>query len=297
MSRPASDVAARSTLGADQAAAAGGGLLSVGELQLALRTVLTARNVAGAPTQVGRPPAATTVGVPLGPWVAVVGATAGAGCSTVALLLAEALTSTGRPVHLVDPGPAARSGLAGVTTAELGVLRNGGWRRGTRGQITVDRRAEDGAGTAAWPRPPAGLTAAGSMTVVDVGAWPGAMALGADGDRDPASPRVVLVARATAAGSGAAERVLTELGSVSPACVAVVGPRRLPGHLRSGRGPRLAQMYEQGRVVAVPVDGRLDVAGLSTGPLPRSFTSPGNGLLELLERDGLRSSTADRRRT
>ena len=293
MSGPAGDVAARSTPRAERTPA--GGLLSVGELQLALRTVLTARNVAGTPAPVGRPPAAATVGVPLGPWVAVVGATAGAGCSTVALLLAEALASTGRAVHLVYPGPAARSGLAGVTTAELGLLPGGGWRRGTRGRITVDRRAEDGAGKARWPRPPAGLTAAGLMTVVDVGAWPTVMAVGSDGGRDPASPRVVLVARATAAGLGAAERVLTELGSVSSAYVAVVGPRRLPAHLRSSRGPRLARLYEDGRVLSVPVDRRLEAAGLSTAPLPRSFTTPGDGLLELLERDGLRSSTADRR--
>jgi hypothetical protein len=221
--------------------------------------------------------------------VAVLGSAAGAGCSTLALLLADALASAGRGVHLVDPAPASRSGLAGVTTAELGAGPDGVWRRGARGRITVDRRAAADAAKVSWPSPPASLASAGFVTIVDAGAWSGRTAIRPTGGRDLGSPLVVLVARATVPGLRKAEQVLGEL---DPVCLVVVGPRRLPARVRAGRGPQLARLDEDGRVVAVPADRRLEVTGLSTAPLPRSLTSRGAALLDLLERGGLKPSDA-----
>jgi hypothetical protein len=56
-------------------------------------------------------------------------------------------------------------------------------------------------------------------------------------------------------------------------------------------------MYQDARVVTIPVDRRLDVAGLSTAPLPRSLASRGPALLELLERGGLKPTDADKETT
>jgi Mrp family chromosome partitioning ATPase len=72
----------------------------------------------------------------------VVGVHAGAGTSTVALALADVAANAG-PVHLVERCRAGCSGLASAADIELGDLPDGGWRRGRRGLVVVDRPITD----------------------------------------------------------------------------------------------------------------------------------------------------------
>ena len=150
-----------------------GRLLSVGELQAALRAARAASTrapeqgtvsnappaatparpadqapstspdpaLAPAPTPASprRPSAAALAGPgvlrpPAGRrWVAVAGAHPGAGASTVALALADAAAATGWPVHLVSCNAPAECGLVGAATVELGTDLTGAWRTGRRG--------------------------------------------------------------------------------------------------------------------------------------------------------------------
>jgi hypothetical protein len=284
---------------------AAGALLSVGELQQALRTAIRARRThrPDQPAAASRPEAAA---MPLGPWLGVVGAAPAVGCSTVALLLAEALASpsgrargtvrAGGPVHLVELAPASRSGLAAVTTRELGVDPSGMWRRGERGPIVVDRRADDrppdGADHLSWPAPLTRDTGigcgpgAGTPVVIDVGEI---TIIKKVIDAGTASPHgVLLVTRSTVPGLRAAETSLARLetlpepGQVTAAGVVLVGERRLSGEVRASLGARLRQMRETGRIATVPLDARLESAGLSTAAIPRALAASGADVMRLV---------------
>ena len=58
----------------------------------------------------------------------------------MSVTLAEALAAAGTTVRIVEVADASRSGLAGATTAELGEDSTG-WRRGRRGDVSIDRLA------------------------------------------------------------------------------------------------------------------------------------------------------------
>jgi len=159
--------------------------------------------------------------------LAVVGAHPGAGCSTVALVVAEAAAAAGRPVHLIEASPASRSGLAGTTRTELGTDVSGRWRRGERGRVTVDRRADDARPPAPWPPflrpepwqdpdPEPGL-GSGSwwepLTVLDLGSGPHEEQTQAAW---LAASCVALVCRGTIPGLRAAEQALSRLIGPTP---------------------------------------------------------------------------------
>jgi len=254
--------------------------LSVAQLQQALRAarrsaadggtagrealVLPAPNLSRAPA----PPAG-------GRRLVVLAAHPGAGASTVALVLAEAVAGTGRRAHLVEFAPPARSGLLAAATAELGRDGSGGWRRGTRGDVVIDRLLEDPDAELDWPQVPAGDRE--TVAVVDLGTY-GAGPL--DGP-DWADAALVVVCRATVPGLRRAEQTLHRLGR--PAPVAVLGPARWPGPVRSSAGARLAERRRAGLVVAVPLDRALELTGVCREPLSRRLAASGRALLAVMD--------------
>lgn len=206
-------------------------------------------------------------------WVVVVAAHAGAGASTVALAVADAAAVTG-PVHVIDTAEPARSGLLGAATRELGCAR--GWRRGTRGAATLDRRA-DATAPPGWPALPVGAAGPTPWTVLDQGLPRGAnlAAVAAAGCR------VVLVTRPTVPGVRAAELLLAGLPA-DRVVVAVVGTTRWSAAVTAAGGPLLAAARAERRLLAVPVERRLQASGLSDAPLPRPVLAAGRALLRLL---------------
>lgn len=252
---------------------AAGRLLSVAELQLALGAARSGRLAAPAS---GSGPAAPMSTLPIpashippaalpADVIAVVAAHGGAGGSTTALAIATAAAAANCPVQLIEWCPLHRSGLVAVTTSELGLEDGGCWRRGGRGNgIVVYRRGEVEA--ADWPTPPN----------------PACLRLADLGFSDCAdSVPVVLVCRATVPGIRQAEHTLSR--SQPPLALAAVGPSRWPGQVVASAGPHVRRLCEQGRVVTVPLDRRLDIAGLTSGPLPKQVVEAGARLLALLD--------------
>lgn len=281
MTRPLTAVAERP--------ATAGSRLSVAQLQQALRA---ARDTAGIGGTEGRDapvlPAPNLSRVPAPPAggrrLVVLAAHPGAGASTVALVLAEAVAGTGRRAHLVEFAPPARSGLLTAATAELGRDGSGGWRRGTRGDVVIDRPLEDPDGELSWPQVPAGERE--TVTVVDLGTYDAGL-LDGPGWADAA---LLVVCRATVPGLRRAEQTLHRLGR--PAPVAVLGPARWPGPVRSSAGARLAERRRAGLVVAVPLDRALELTGVCREPLSRRLAASGRALLALMDAAAGGASTA-----
>jgi hypothetical protein len=265
--------------------------LSVAELQDALRAArarAAGRTGSSASEVIGLPPA---VDVPLPSAaesgsaasgrgrVVVLGAHPGAGASTVALALAEAVAAGGRLAHLIECAPPARSGLLAAAGAELGADGVGRWRRGVRGQVVIDRLTGEGDPAAGWPVDPAGDRP--GVTIVDLGVHAGPFLDGAAAGSPLHDGPLVVVARATVPGLRRAEHVLHRLGRAVP--VAVVGPPRWPGPVRSSAGLRLAERRRAGQVVAVPLDRALEVTGVHSGPLSKRLAASGRALLAVLD--------------
>ena len=214
-------------------------------------------------------------------WVSVVAAHGGAGASTVALAIADAAAAAGRFANLVETAHPTRSGLVAAANAELGVDLSGAWRRGSRGQVTIDRRAgtENPAG---WPV----LAPAGDgLVVVDLGLpTPDSLTRLAT-----SGCRVVVVCKPTVPGVRLAEQLLTSLapGSV---IVAAVGGGKWPGEVTASLGPRLRELRAQNAVVTVPADRRLEVTGPTNSALPKPVATAGRSLLGLI--DAARSGDA-----
>lgn len=206
----------------------------------------------------------------------VVGAHPGAGSSSVAVALAEAAAARAETfVHLLDCNPATRSGLAAVTDAELGIDACGRWRYGRRGKVLVSRTVD-----ALPPTPPdpcrfSSDAAAPAVTVIDLGCFDGL-------DRTPMGPTVV-VFRTTLPGLHRLEVALSafDVAGGGPVTLAAVGRARWPRQVRACSGPRLRQVQRAGLLAAVPIDRRLAVTGLSSGPLPRKVTAAGTRLWDL----------------
>lgn len=206
-------------------------------------------------------------------WVTLLAGHAGAGASTVALAISDAAAAAGRPVHLVETCGPSRSGLAAAASAELGLDHGQGWRRGSRGRITIDRRSGGSTGPA-WPSP----VGEDAITVVDLG-LPSAEAVGL---LTAAGCRTVVVARATVPGMRHAEQLLGMLAG-QPRALAVVGTSRWAGAVTASLGPLLRGLRADRGVVAVPLDRRLEVTGPTDAPLPKPVVAAGRALLELLD--------------
>lgn len=200
----------------------------------------------------------------------------GAGASTVALVLAEAVAASGSRAHLVEFAPPARSGLVAAATAEHGREGSGRWRRGTRGEVVIDRLLADPiGGEVCWPELAA--TDRETVAVVDLGGCDVALPDG------PAwlDAALVVVCRATVPGVRRAEQLLSQLPR--PAPVAVVGPARWPGAVRSSAGARLAERRRAGLVVPVPLDRGLELTGVCGKPLSKGLAASGQALLRVLD--------------
>lgn len=277
-----------------------GALLSIAQLQAALRTGATGRLRPGAPALAGAPPARRQppgrpvridaeprtggqgiVAAPARPgvpawlsWltpepVMVVAAQPAAGCSTVAMAIAGAAAD--RAAHLIEVADAAASGLAAATRAELGSDPAGLWRRGRRDQVLVSRACD------LVPDQAPDLDVAAAATVVDLGhprlpLRPGALA-GLPG------PAVVAVCRASIPGISRLEVLLAALDR--PALVAVIGPSRWAGPVRAVVGPGLRQAADAGAVVRIPCDRDLAMTGLTAHDLPRKVAAAGARLWQL----------------
>jgi hypothetical protein len=211
------------------------------------------------------------------PVVLVLAAHAGAGASTVALAVAEGLADA-RRVQLVEYAEPARSGLVAACGVELGA-DGPWWRRGRRGGLDVFRLARRLA-EAGLPLPPE-ADGAERLLVVDAG-WSLTAALLESGllGASPHGQQVVVATRVTVPAVRQTEHLLAATGC--EAVVAVVGPARWPREVEAGCGPLLRRLRSRGRMVRVPVDRRLEAAGLTSDRLPRSVAAAGRSLAALL---------------
>jgi hypothetical protein len=203
----------------------------------------------------------------------VVAAHAGAGASTVALAIADAAAAVGRITHLIETAHPSQSGLVAAARAELGVDPGGGWRRGSRGLVTVHRRADNEipSGLPALPGSEDGLV------VVDLGLsapdWVARLGTG--------EGRTVVVSRPTVPGARLAEQLLNSIEGWVIA--ASVGPGRWPAEVTASLGPRLPALLASNALVTVPTDRRLQVTGPTTSALPKPVAAAGRSLLALID--------------
>jgi len=268
-------------------AAPGSQLLSVAEVQQALRALRAREPSEAAPlleltdlfTGAGRggwPPEGSPTAHADGlekRWVSVVAAHAGAGASTVALVIADAAAAVGRGVHLIETAYPARSGLVAVANAELGVDPDGAWRRGRRGRVTIHRRATSDIWTG-WPALPASED---DLVVIDLGSpMPGSLTRLSTG-----GCRTVVVCRPTVPGVRLAEQLLNAV--TGPVIIASLGGRRWAGQVSASLGPRLRALHVDNAVVSVPTLRQLEVTGLTSSPLPKPVAAAGRLLLGLID--------------
>lgn len=235
------------------------------------------------PTQTARPTYGHVPSPPaeLGtPTVVVVAGHAGAGASTVALALAEALSGRWQ-VQLVEYCDPRRSGLGAASCSELGV-DEAGWRRGRRGPLELARlgTGQDLAHCLPPPQPmpaPRDAPAGDRLLVLDLG-WTGTSMLGQSAwlPAVMGSAELVVVSRLTVPGVRQTEHVLTALGL--PAVLATVGSGRWPGEVNASCGPALRAARDAGRAVMVPIDRRLEISGLTADPLPKPVAAAGKAL-------------------
>jgi hypothetical protein len=203
----------------------------------------------------------------------------GAGASTIALLLAEAVAATGAATRLIDCADPTRSGITAASDAELGDDPSG-WRRARRGSLDIDRPVEPLAQLEDLPAPrPIDPPLPGAaVTIVDAG-WPTQEVLTADswlaGLVSTAS--VLVTCRATVPGVRHTEQVLIGLPARAE-LVAALGPPRWPGAVRASCGSQMRALHTSDHVVAVPPDRQLESAGLTASPLPRRLRAAGRSL-------------------
>lgn len=214
----------------------------------------------------------------------------GAGATTVAVALADALAVSDMPgdVELVDAAPCETSGLIGVAQREV-VGPNREWRAGVRGTVVVR-----------WPTvsprsfgelPPLALRP-GATAVIDAGFSIHALDVdlaSLSGDFD-----VLLVCRATVPGVRLAEVALNLLPVMPP--LAAVGARHWPRAVQASLGPILAEAVAEGRAVLIPTDADLQVRGAGTDPLPSAVVAAAARLVELIWPDTTTRTGSHQRR-
>ncbi|WP_138757692.1 hypothetical protein [Modestobacter altitudinis] len=187
----------------------------------------------------------------------------------MALAISDAAAETGHMTHLIEAVHPFSSGLVAAASTELGCDAAEVWRRGRRGQVTIDRRATDAA-VDDWPLPPMGERL--GVTVVDLGL--------ADGDPAEGYTCTVVVCRPTVPGTRLTEHLLDSL-TQQPLAIAAIGPAKWPGEVTAGLGPRLRALRSAGRVIPMPMDRRLAITGLTASPLPKAVRASGHSLLQL----------------
>ncbi|SHI30058.1 hypothetical protein SAMN02745244_00039 [Tessaracoccus bendigoensis DSM 12906] len=202
--------------------------------------------------------------------VAVVGCAGGVGASTVALALA---TAAAVPARVVECCPPLASGFSAAANAELGTF--GPWRRGSRGDVLLERPI---AGDAILPVPTESsvewtLVDTNWTTVSGPGEWLASVLRTLDD--------VVLVSNATVPGVRRLESCAELLGR--DALGVVVGPtiKRWPRPVKVAAAGIPARVH----LADFPLDSRLQVTGLTPDPLPAPLLKAAENVLALLRKE------------
>ena len=235
------------------------------------------------------------------PWeepVVVLGCAGSSGATTVALAMGLSATA---PVRVVECGSVSTSDLAAASTAELGLHPDGGWLRGRRDHVQLERASEilPGPHTVAHPIPAKPLSTsereealASCLTILDAG-WEAGQLLITESwiaETVRSVDRLVLTTRATTPGMRRLEGVLDLLSGsrdIEQVKVAVIGPRRTkwPRGLDHAGGPGVRRVLDAGNYVEIPEIAALAVAGLDSRPLPPGVVDAASRLLPENRRD------------
>jgi hypothetical protein len=264
--------------------------ISVEELQAAMTAARDGAFAAGSGAASTRRlvPADVCDWRPSGPVVAVLAAHAGAGASTVAVALADALASTGAATRLLDLADPARSCLAAATNAELGV-DDSGWHRGRRSRVIIDRLAHTVATAHDIPGPRVSQDER-EWLVLDLGCPIGELHAASGWlARCLDNAAVLLVCRPTVPGMRRAEHALDLLAdqSLRAVAIAAVGAAKWPSAALATCGPRLRAARADGRLISVPFDRHIAVEGVTPDPLSKPLAAAGRRLATLLRQPQL----------
>lgn len=201
---------------------------------------------------------------PSGTTIAVLGASGRVGASLCAVGLA---TAAEEPSRVVECSPMHATGLAAATTAELGVTA-GGWRRGTRGSVQIERTTSSSESVEDVPVPEDG---GGVLTVVDTG-WDLNQILCSSSWLNTVVTTVPLmvVTVATIPGLRALAIALQMTSRPDDTWCAVLGPplKKWPKQLRIAADQRVQAAIDDGRLTTIPHAADLALNGLTTDPLP-----------------------------
>ena len=245
---------------------------SVAELREAWRA-LEAGEFAHGPRHAPTAPGTATVWTPAPGErvVAVVGCAGGVGASTVALALA---TAAAVPARVVECCPPLASGFSAAANAELGT--QGPWRRGSRGDVLLERTI---IGEATVPVP---TESSVEWTFVDTN-WTsgGGTGTGWLGSVLRTLDDVILVTDATVPGVRRLESCAELLGR--DALGVVVGPtaKRWPRPVKVAAAEIPARVH----IADFPLDPRLQVTGLTPDPLPAPLLKAAQNVLALLRKE------------
>jgi hypothetical protein len=214
-------------------------------------------------------------------WVLPVVRCAGAyGATTFALALATAADTDTR---VVECSSATTSGLAAASTAELGTHPSG-WVQGSRGDLLLQRTGLTLASLHDVPSPmPAEKS---TLTVLDAG-WELGQVLNTPSwvaAQLSQAAAVIVVTCATVPGLRHLEGALALLDG-TPTVVAVLGPprKRWPKPVQHTAGSLTRAADHAGRLVVIPWDPRLAVAGLDSTPLPEALLDAAAAVLERVD--------------
>nr|WP_300146102.1 hypothetical protein [Propionicimonas sp.] len=203
--------------------------------------------------------------------VAVVGCAGGVGTSTVALALA---TAARVPARVVECCPPLASGFSAAANAELGT--EGPWRRGSRGDVLLERPTGTDATLPVPPESSVEWTFVDTHWTTESGpgtGWLGSVLSTLDD--------IVLVTNATVPGIRRLESCAELLGR--DALGVVVGPT-------ATRWPRPVKVAAAGipahvHLADFPLDPRLQVTGLTPDPLPAPLLKAAQNVLALLRKE------------
>jgi hypothetical protein len=202
------------------------------------------------------------------------------GATTFALALATAAHTDAR---VVECSSATTSGLAAASTAELGTHPSG-WVQGSRGDLLLQRTGLTLASLHDVPSPmPAEKS---TLTVLDAG-WELGQVLNTPSwvaAQLSQAAAVIVVTCATVPGLRHLEGALALLDG-TPTVVAVVGPprKRWPKPVQHTAGALTRAADQAGRLVVIPWDPRLAVAGLDSTPLPATLLDAAATVLERVD--------------
>lgn len=203
--------------------------------------------------------------------VAVVGCAGGVGASTVALALAAAAAAPARVVECCSP---LASGFSAAANAELGT--EGLWRRGSRGDVLLERPITDDATV------PVPTETSVEWTFVDT-SWTTASGPGAGwlGSLLRTLDDVILVSNATVPGVRRLESCAELLGRDVLGVVVGHTAKRWPRPVKVAAAGIPARVH----ITDFPLDPRLQVTGLTPDPLPTPLLKAAQNVHALLRKE------------